>query len=275
MPHLNQLRVEMGAPIANNFRANTSIALLDADAMRQLGCEGVDVEFLEIKPQKDKTLGYKGQRILVYIRDASNYNNNANYKLPVFHISFCQKLEEMQQKGRWQRYVVSNKEDGYFSVRVNNGNAQFEKLNVCRFCLENLQWNQFSIFNMTSEEKSKMIHEFSIQDFFKRFPKSLFSVLPTYQSDIAPVNDYSHQWPEISENLKKEKGFRCGNEDCQIQLTGENRKYLHVHHVNGLKNDNSKSNLKVLCIRCHANEPHHAHLKSGVYYKEFMIEHGS
>ena len=64
-----------------------------------------------------------------------------------------------------------------------------------------------------------------------------------------------------------ERDFKCDN--CQIKLDGAHRKYLHVHHKNGLKNDNSKSNLEVLCIRCHANQPYHAHLKGGHDYKDF------
>src|SRR3990167_4021971 len=120
MPHLNQLRFEMGAPMAKNFKATMEISLLDDDAIRMLGVEGIEISsFEDIKPQKDKTLGYRGQRVLVYIRDVSYYRNKGNPELPKFHVSFCKKLEEMRNYGRWQKYVVANRDDGFFSVCVN------------------------------------------------------------------------------------------------------------------------------------------------------------
>lgn len=273
-PHLNQLRYEMGAPMAKNFNAMMKITLLDDEAIRRLGVEGIDVNFEEIKPQKDKTLGYKGQRVLVYIRDVNQYKDKSEIKLPKFHVSYCKTLDEMRSAGRWQRYVVANKDDGYFSIRINSGDAEFKKLNICQFCLENLSWNNFSRFKMTSQERKNSVAEFSIPEFFKKFPKSLFSVTPTYTSDTAAVNDYTHNWAEVSETLKKERNYRCDNHTCRIQLSGIDRKYLHVHHINGLKNDNSKPNLSVLCIQCHANEPYHAHMKLSIYYKEFISKYG-
>lgn len=272
MPHLNQLRYEMGAPLAKNFKATMEITLLDEESILRLGVEGIDVSFEEIKPQKDKTLGYKGQRVLVYIRDVNNYRDRSEIKLPKFHISYCKTLEKMRSDGRWERYVVANKDDGYFSVRINNSDPEFKKLNVCQPCLENLGWNNFSIFRMPSKDKQLIISQFLIPEFFKKFPKSLFSVAPTYTSDTAPINDYSHNWPEISEKLKEERDYMCDNPTCRIQLRND-RKFLHVHHINGLKHDNSKSNLQVLCIRCHANEPHHSHLKLGVYFNEFISKY--
>ncbi|WP_369684361.1 HNH endonuclease [Selenomonas ruminantium] len=45
---------------------------------------------------------------------------------------------------------------------------------------------------------------------------------------------------------------------CQRQFSYEDRKYLHVHHRNGKKNDCRRSNLVVLCASCHQKE-HHDH----------------
>jgi len=273
MPHLNQLRYEMGASTAKNFKANIEIRLLDEKSIRMLGKEGIEVEFEEIKPQKDKTLGYKGQRVLVYIRDVSQYRSKIS--LPRFHISYCKKLEEMRSIGRWARYVVANRDDGYFQVCINNSEYKSEKLDVCQYCLEALGWSDFSIYSMHVAKKKEVVLKFTIIDFFKKYPKSLFSITPTYSSDTAPANCYTSDWPIISEKLKEEKGYKCDSVTCSVALSGKDKKYLHVHHKNGLKNDNSKSNLVVLCIRCHANEPHHVHMKSMVEYKEFILRFGN
>ncbi|WP_107818437.1 HNH endonuclease [Nitrosomonas eutropha] len=48
------------------------------------------------------------------------------------------------------------------------------------------------------------------------------------------------------------------------------RKWLHVHHINGLKHDNNKSNLAVLCISCHAQQPNHEHMINNAGYRKFV-----
>ncbi|HEX4045744.1 MAG TPA: HNH endonuclease signature motif containing protein [Gammaproteobacteria bacterium] len=273
MPHFNQLRHEMQAPEAVRFKTNTEIRLLDEDSIRRLGQDGIEIELEEIKTLKDKTLSYKGQRVLVYIRDVSKYRHEI--RLPRFHISYCKTLEEMTNIGRWARYVVSHRDDGYFQVCINNSDYKSEILNVCQFCLETLNWSDFSIHRLRTSERKKIVMTFSISDFFIKYPKSLFSITPTYTSDTAPSNAYTNDWPIISERLKEEREYRCDSASCAITLSGKDKRYLHVHHKNGVRNDNSKSNLEVLCIRCHAKEPLHVHMKSMPAYKEFILKFGS
>ncbi len=47
------------------------------------------------------------------------------------------------------------------------------------------------------------------------------------------------------------------------------QRYLHVHHMNGLKNENSDKNLKAVCVHCHALEPSHSHITAMRQYREF------
>ena len=46
-------------------------------------------------------------------------------------------------------------------------------------------------------------------------------------------------------------------------------RYLHVHHKNGQKNECEEINLEALCIRCHAEEAMHSHMKSHPDYQEY------
>jgi hypothetical protein len=276
MPELNQLRHVMGAPLAKNIKTTMKISLLDEKYIKMLGVEGIEISsFDDIQPQKDKTLGYKGQRVLLYIRDINHYRESTNHHLPKFHVSLCKKLEEMIKSGRWQRYVVANRDDRFFSVNINNRGSEWLELKVCQYCLETLSWYGFSFRTMQSYQRKIIVSAFTVNGFFKKFPRSLFSIAPTHTSDTAPVNDYSKDWAAVSERLKREHDYKCSSSNCRIKLMGGDRKYLHVHHINGLKNDNTRSNLKVLCIRCHAHEPYHEHVKADVYYKEFITKFGN
>ncbi|MGH7056107.1 MAG: hypothetical protein ACREFA_20085 [Stellaceae bacterium] len=52
-----------------------------------LESEGIDVAIDEIIPLEDGTIIYKGRRVIVYIRDVSEFNPNFNQ--PRFHIAEC------------------------------------------------------------------------------------------------------------------------------------------------------------------------------------------
>ncbi len=43
--------------------------------------------------------------------------------------------------------------------------------------------------------------------------------------------------------------------------------------MNSLQYNNSTSNLKVLCIGCHAEEHNHQHMKNLPGYKEFLTKY--
>jgi len=66
---------------------------------------------------------------------------------------------------------------------------------------------------------------------------------------------YSHDWKSICKAVKDRDKWTC-------QHCGKTRKrwgnYLHVHHIDGDKFNNSKSNLISLCANCH----HKAHSKN-------------
>ena len=60
----------------------------------------------------------------------------------------------------------------------------------------------------------------------------------------------STDFPEISRQVRESVNWSCS--ECKVDML-KMKKGLHVHHINGLKYDNSKNNLKVLCALCHQN----------------------
>jgi len=268
---LNGLRYEMGAKLIQSSVGSRKVDLLDPDALRRLGQEGIDIDdFSHIKIEHDKTLSYKGKRVVIYIRDVKEYKDNQS--LPKYHFSFCTTLEQMRQNNRWHRYVVANREDGVFVVNFVGDRAESKtmRLNVCQNCLALISWDGFS-YALPKPPREVILRAFSLSRFFERFPKDLLSVVPRYTVDTAPLNDYSEDWGLISEGLKRRRGYCC--EKCNLQLAGADRMYIHVHHRDGDKTNNTDGNLEVLCIRCHAETPMHSHLKANPQYLSFIAKY--
>ena len=172
----NQLRYQMRADLSNNFSPKIQLPLLDEDIFFRLGQEGIEIDINEITIEQDRTLSYRGIRVLIYIRDISYYGP-LYFSMPRFHVAHCNKLEEMKINGRKNRYVIANREDGLFLINIMKRKIEtkLEKLMVCQLCLEALRWDGFS---MKDNQKKKIVNNFSIANFFEKYPKSLDSLNP-------------------------------------------------------------------------------------------------
>jgi 5-methylcytosine-specific restriction endonuclease McrA len=123
---------------------------------------------------------------------------------------------------------------------------------------------------MSKNSRSQIVSSFAPKEFFDRYPKSLHPVIPTHTSATAPINDYPENWDDISREFKKQLRYRCQQDGCGIELSAQNSRYLHIHHKNSLKNDCRPENLVCLCIRCHAQQPNHSHMKRLPEYIDFV-----
>lgn len=259
----------MGAELVQEFKFDSGISLLDDDFISRLDGDGLEISSLdEVDFREDKTIAYKDQRVLIYIRDVSPYKEEI--KLPKFHISTCDTLVAMWKIKRAERYVLHRRENGIFQVNIiksGTTDVRQEKLDVCRNCLTNLDWNNYY---KDRESRNRIVEEFSIAKFFETFPKSLLSLKPTFDANTAPLNNYTPCWNQVSKEARKQADYRCTNNFCRVRLTGSRSQYLHVHHIDGQKNNNEKYNLKVLCVKCHSEEPGHEHMKSGQDYQRFI-----
>ncbi|WLG91438.1 HNH endonuclease [Pseudomonas cucumis] len=227
----------------------------------QLG-EGIEIDIETIETEFN-LLSYHGRQVLLYIKDhtgkllATQANPEHGNR---FHIAHCHTLEDMKQKNRFQRYVATNKLTGRFQIEdstVWGGLSKVEvELKVCKYCLQKLNY----LGSADYQPRQKAFSEFSLKDFFSRYSSCFLYMPKAWAEDMS--FGYSSDWKETSKLVRKAANYTCS--ECRIGLASYPG-LCHVHHVNGVKSDNSPENLQVLCKDCHRRKPLH----SGIF-----VSHG-
>lgn len=260
---LCNLRDLMGAPLpSESFQETTlSFSPLTIDEQRHLETVGIEGSLGDLNVESDGTLSLKGQRVAVYIRDVGIYKHN--FKLPKYHISYCKSLKEKSEKNQFNlKYVFYQNDSGLFPVNLINGrqvDSRVERLDVCMNCLDTIQWKGFSLSPEQKALRREVVDAFTLKEFYQEYPKDLLSVKPAHSAYTSPLNDYSSDWSIVRKRIIEVRGNKC--EKC-----GESRAdRLDVHHKNSVKNDNTQSNLEVLCVKCHGEE--HSHYQDTPRYK--------
>jgi len=268
---LNKLRFEMGATELGSFTSNYSPDRLTREELDRLSRSGIDIPLEEVRILPDGTLAYKDSRVLLYIRDVYQYKGGEEV-LPRYHVSDCRTLQDMRDKKRYERYVVATRDDGEFELNIgakgsDNLRPAIRQLAVCQNCLAKLKFDGFD-YSQSYPIKKAIVVAFTIKGFFQRYPKSLVAKVPTHTAATAPLNKYTDDFPQLSERLKRSKGWIC--DGCNRDLSNPQlRRYLQAHHISGMRNNNAANNLKLLCIGCHAEQPMHGHMKGLPEYSEF------
>ena len=123
---LNDLRTRMGGAELGTLELERRDRGLTVAELEVLITGGIDIRSLdEIRVLMDGTLAYKDRRVVLYIRDISDYigGSSAIENLPKFHVSNCKKLKEMRSQKRFGRYVVAARDDGQFQINVIAGSS--------------------------------------------------------------------------------------------------------------------------------------------------------
>ena len=268
---LNRIKAMMGvAP--DHLGAFTGVVvegILTADEQEKLRSGGgIDVSLDDLVILPDGTISYKNSRVLLHIRDVHQYGRNEDD--PRYHVQNCKVLQHMWASGRARRYVVATEPDGHFDLNIfANGRrvSKTKRLDVCQVCLDGLSFDGFSL-QMGQSIRTSYVRAFTPQHFFDLYPQSLHTNVPEFDSDTAPLDNYTADWPEVSRRARSAVGWCC--QRCRGDFSAMDRRlFLDVHHL-GPKYDNRKEMLKVLCLRCHSDEPGHSHMRSGPRFATFM-----
>jgi hypothetical protein len=272
---LNDLKQRMGVPIDTygSFAGDPDRITAEERVLLESG-EGIEVSFDQLTVLPDKTLAYKDSRVLLYIRDVHVYGSRQREDWhPRYHLANCTTLQEMNAVGRFERYVIAAETSGEFILNMITGSkvrSERRQLSVCQNCLAGLAFDGFS-FRKDRHTRANFVRSFTPSLFFAAYPQSLHPRKPRYTSATAPLDTYTDDFHEVSRRVREQVGWRC--EGCRRDLAQLRlRQYLHVHHKSADRRDNRRSNLKALCIVCHAEQPRHAHLKSDPRYRAFLRE---
>lgn len=233
--------------------------------------ETIEISGITITPSdknfrvENNELYFKNTKVLLYIRDQAMYgqpedilkNYKSGYK---FHLSWCKTLQSMFNSGKYEKYVVSTRQDDVLLVRaIGSNNKVYEseqKLHVCRYCLSTLNYKGYRY--ATKAQKDKIYNEFSLKEFFNvQNSDYSFHDMPKHDEYSAKTNIYPDNWEHVSELHRKLCHYRC--ERCGKNCSHDH-KLLHVHHINGNKQDIRQSNLIALCLECHISE--HPHMRN-------------
>lgn len=201
---------------------------------------------------------HEGSPVRLYIEDHSHRFEDAvaqrSFRNKV-HVVDCTTLKNMRSVGRFERYVVTNKLDECLTISgvTNDGRSESDdvKLDVCKNCLKQLNYRGANL--ECGKGRQKIVDDFSMLEFLETY-STVFKALPKRRAGDGTSSGYTEDWPAISRELRLNKGYTC--EHCKVDMA-EHRDLCHVHHINGVKSDNAKRNLAVLCLDCHRKQPHH------------------
>ena len=263
-PRFIRLRLAMGLP-ADASEPLSPLEMGPADKVRLTGPDGLPVSLQQVNVAEDGTLLVKNERVIFYLCDVYSFE-------PRFHVANCSTLQEMRAQHRIARYVAVQTDTGWFTVNYIENNqivrTEVKQLSVCRNCLTLLEWQGYHP-SLSRTQKDQLVAGFELAGFFRVYPRSL-QVDALKEASMQPANLYPETWAALSQQLRAHARWMCVQ--CGINLSAqEHRKFLHVHHRNGLKHDNSPQNLAVLCVGCHAQQPRHEHLKHSVLYAQYRM----
>lgn len=266
---LNSLLEQMGAELKKIERPNSWEGIDDSKLTELLKTGEVEISIEDIKT-KDGVFEYKGRKVIVYIRDQYAKYHSRGYK---FHLTRCVSIKKAFQYRRNSRYVVSLRTDGQFKINLLEDNIVIKKdliepMKVCKNCLDQLDYKKYKA--RPTKIKNRIYNEFNLEEYFTMFKTTNLRPSNFRNANNAPLNIYNKNFNLKSKTIREKRNYKC--QGCGVDLSKqEHRKFAHVHHRDGDKSNDNPTNLEVLCIECHSNQPGHERLKYNPDYRDFAV----
>ena len=219
--------------------------------------------------------------VLVYIKNQylkywSGEEGETRYR---YHLYNCTTIRKSIEKGRKARYVfrdpvfIRGKGDDIFEINLTEfGSSETvktikDKLKVCKNCLKETNFEDYD--NQLKSKQKEAWDSFDYKKFFEVHEIQRLALINFESYRTALKNEYPENFKEVSNKYRESKNWTC--EECKIYLGDKsNQRYLHTHHKDHQKSNNSLFNLMALCIECHSKKPHHDILKNNPDYKNFI-----
>lgn len=254
---------ELSSPPAVNFVRKIEMVVEeeridvdDQELVEKLTKSTIEINDSDITMPPDELLEKNGRKICVYIRDQGHkvdlYSKKSGYR---YHLCNCITLQGMKAQGKQHRYLATRRRDGFFEVFYTGGYKTQKlvlKLELCKHCTKILR------------HKKMYKYPFSIKEYYEKYDSDVPKTI-RYRKTVTEVQEYTPEWADISREYRKASGYKC--KMCMVDCSAKTE-LVHLHHINGNKLNNKRTNLLCLCVDCHSEQPQHGQMKANPKFKK-------
>lgn len=250
---------EFPSATLSGWETRLNEGLLDIESAEDIVCGEMDDMLFAVNPENGNI-----HKIILYIPQRAKYLIDKWGSYPKYHLFHCKTTAlEKFFKGQNEKYRISSRSDGKFSFKIVDDKEVVEEFSnlELKFC--------GNCFNVFKERFNKKKSEFNLQEFLQTNYSGILKD-PTFKFDYDDIpNIYSSNWKELASKYKALKKYTC--EACKWKPKNDNQqKFIHAHHIDGMKYNNKLDNIKILCIGCHAKQDNHGFIKKTPDYKYYM-----
>lgn len=153
---------------------------------------------------------------------------------PRFHICQCHVIESFMSQGRFGEYHYANTNDPEVFDIDSNQEKVLSDLPLCGYCMKLVR----NLYDVNSSAQ------------FVEILKQAGEASDTQAHEV-DIFGYVKDWEAISKAYRELHEYKC--EKCGFDGSSLfDRMFMHTHHKDGNKLNNTPDNLQCLCIKCHS-----------------------